>query len=244
MKKKIKMANENLPTFYVDQLDRTPATQKLILPILKAFPAPPFSRSNKHQITPMERLYNSRMTVVGDYDPHKLIEQGEKKLSSAQTTAIVNRIIEEDTRNRRKRKPIIVQAQVLDPTPQARARIMGLAGKGNIIGKTYRVGQVEATEVVPIHRTDPLWCVRNINSPTDGTMNRFFELAFYNAIVGKLDFDPTCTRRALNFGEIAATVAMNSCLGGKPWTLGELLFLGELVFSEEKYLVNGFEMDT
>ena len=128
----------------------------------------------------------------------------QSRLTPGQRADIVKRIIvEEETRS--KRKPIIAIAAVTETTARARARIMGLVGGGHRVEKTYHVGAVEATEVVPLHKIDPLYCVRRVDSPENKSLNNWFELAFFLAMSGKWNGDPTMRRQALNLGETAIT---------------------------------------
>ena len=242
---RLEQIKQGLPVFTVSQILDVPADRELIVPITKMLPSPtknPFSR-----VEPMERLHSGRRLLVPDYriDGYVSKNQGQLSVTDSDALGLIGAIEQEAVEQKlaklaRGKRSSVTGAVMQKTSKETKEQIQRLIGTGHEIKNTYRVGRVEATEVIPHKRVDPLFCVRIANERLDDTVNRFFKTAFVRAIAGRLNSDQEMLKQAAKIGEVAGRTALNSCCGGARWFLGELLFVAEIVYSDDQLLTNGF----
>lgn len=228
---------KGLPVFSVSQILGVPADRELMVPIIRGL-------NPSHRSEPMKVLHEGRRIIVPDYRFGGYVTQDNTRFSDAEMErlagAIGTQAIDYRLKQLKRGKTAITQAVVEKTSKGIRERIKDLVGPEHQIKRTFRVGKVQATEVVPVRKIDPLYCVRLSDSRLDGTMNRLFEVAFVRAMAGRLDSNLRALIQAAELGEVAGRTAINSCFGGAGWSLGELLFVSEIVYSDGQYLTNGF----
>ncbi len=132
------------------------------------------------------------------------------------------------------------EIEKMQTTQQTKSEIISLIGTlHSTIRDTYRVGNIQATEVIPHRHKDPLYCVRLENPSLDKNLNSAFRTAFVLAFAGRVDNLKTCLKQAGQVGEAAAMIAFCSSMRGATWSLAEVMFINEIVYGDA--LRNGFK---
>ena len=233
---------QGIPVFRVAEISEVPVDKSLISFMNQLTPSrnPLFRETN-----PIKAIHSTRHKLIPDYDLTYVqhaslpIEQTGLARSHRRDLAIkiqdVVDLFKIDTA-KSKKKSSIVDKIITQTDRKTKQKIQELVGPSHQINNTFRVGNLQATEVIPDSRMDPLYCLRRTDS--DGTLNSLFEAAFVFAMIGRITSLDKLLKQALTLGESAGKTGFNSIVGGDIWTLGELYFLSEIVTG--KALIKGF----